>query len=122
MQQIELFFIHFEDPKSPERVATMRDKNWVTQQANRAQKSPEKLSDMREKNRERTRSNRAAMSPGKTAKEQESRMVRQRNLTTQKEADIKEFIDPLVDNAGARGVDMTEICHPTTSRTRSSAR
>ena len=95
MQQIELFWIHLEDPKSPERVAIMREKKRVTQQANRAQKSPEKLSDMREKDRERTRSIRAAMSPEKASKEQEMRRDRQRNLTAQKVADIKEYIQTL---------------------------
>ena len=100
MQQIELFWIHLEDPKGPEpeRVARMhaaiRQKKRVSQQTNRAQKSPEKLADIREKDRERTRTIRAAMSPEKASKEQEMRRDRQRNSTAQKVADIKEYTDP----------------------------
>ena len=127
MRQIELFWVHLEDPKDSERLAVKkasvaqldqkkhaktRESNRVNQQASRAQMSPEKYADLCEKTRKRIQASRAAMSPEKAAKEQASRRDRQRNLTAQKAADIKEFTDPLKDNAGARGVDMTEICHP----------
>ena len=52
------------------------------------------------------------MSPEKAAKEQESRRDHQRNLTAQKEADIKEYTDPFNSNSVVRGVNMAEICHP----------